>query len=78
MKVHTYNRNSYRKMKNGIMTVGQLLDALKDMDKDTMIVWGGDGEAGWYDNIEAIQLADDDAYVCVTLVQGKPYDTRQG
>ncbi len=69
-------KSNYTKSKQGIMTVGQLLDLLQDQDRDTMVVIGNDS---WYDNINGVHLVDEsEEYTCVTFEVGKPYDTRQG
>lgn len=64
----------YNETPRGILTVRQLRALLKGLDPETQIVIGTDS---WYNNVAGIQLPDDDGQVCVTFVQGEPYDTRQ-
>lgn len=60
----------------GILTVGQLIDTLKTLDRETMVVVGNDS---WYDNIEGFYFPDEtEEWTCVTFIVGSPYDTRQG
>jgi len=69
--VNTY---PYIESPRGILTVGQLKEMLDGIDPETQVVIGTDV---WYNNVAGVHLPEEDGYVCVTFVQGDPYDTRQ-
>jgi len=64
----------YKEAKHGILTVKQLRKLLEGLDAETQIVVGTDD---WYNNIAGVHLPQEDGYICLTFVQGEPYDTRQ-
>lgn len=68
--------DTYVESPQGILTVGQLIFLLEGIDPETHVVIGTDT---WYDNVAGVQMPEQDGFggVCVTLVHGEPYDTRQ-
>lgn len=61
------------------LTVWQLKELLANVSDDAYVVIATDG---WYDNVSAIAIPDNDVWECVTLFRSSPtnngdYDTRQ-
>ena len=67
---------TYIESDRGILTVSKLLELLEGVDGDTHIVMD-DHQNDWYNNIQGVQLADADSYLCISLISGEPLDTRQ-
>lgn len=68
--VHPFNLKG-----DDVCTVGQLKKMLEQLDDDIIIVVGDD-EKGWYNNLESAIFPDNDGMVCLTFVQGEPYNTQ--
>lgn len=67
---------TYIESDRGILTVSKLLELLEGVDGDTHIVVD-DHQNDWYNNIQGVQLADADSYICISLIAGEPLDTWQ-
>ena len=57
-----------------ILTVKQLRELLEGRDENEHVVIADDG---WYTNITAVALPDDEEFSCVTLFPGVEFDSRQ-
>jgi|APGre2960657404_1045060.scaffolds.fasta_scaffold367655_2 hypothetical protein len=73
----THRSPDWRSAPNGILTVADLRRWIAGLPDDTQVVIGNTD--GWYDNVEGVHLPAEEygEYVAVTLVPGRPYDTRQ-
>lgn len=65
---------NYVESGSGILTVRQLRAMLEGLDPETHVLVGTDT---WFNNVAGLQLPEEDGPLCVTFVQGEPYDTRQ-
>ncbi len=70
------DEHGFTKTRKGILTVGQLIKVLEDLDKSTQIVIGD--LDGWYNNIEGFHKpSEDNGYLALTFTQGEPVNPLQ-
>lgn len=66
----------FKKTRKGILTVGQLIKVLEDLDKSTQVVIGD--LDGWYNNIDGFHIpSEDNGYLALTFTQGEPVNPLQ-
>jgi hypothetical protein len=73
------NQVVHRKVKmneatNGILTLGQFLELVKDLPLTTQMVVAKDD---WFENINEIALPDNDSYFAITFYSVDTFDARQ-